>query len=255
MPEVIIDAGHGGRDPGAVFEGRQEKDDVLALALAVGEILEENGVSVAYTRTTDVYDSPYQKAVIANNSGADFFVSIHRNSTEVPGAGTGVDALVYENEGTPAQLGEAILRELEALGFRNNGITERKGLVVLRRTKMPAVLIEAGFINNSEDNALFDEQFEAIAQAIANGILEILDKQPQDEPKLYRVQVGAYRNRNLATQLLNQLLAENYPAFLIFEDGIYRVQVGAFQYLENAVQMEQRLRRAGYSTWIATHAE
>lgn len=252
MPEVIIDAGHGGRDPGAVFEGRQEKDDVLALALAVGEILEENGISVAYTRTTDVYDSPSQKATIANNSGADFFISFHRNSTETPGSGTGVDALVYENRGLPAELGTNINRELEELGFRNNGITERPGLVVLRRTQMPALLMEVGFINNPADNALFDEQFEAIAQAIANGILETLGEQPQAEEVLYRVQVGAYRNRDLATQLLNQLLAEGYPAFLIFEDGWYRVQVGAFQYLDNAVEIENRLRRAGYSTWITT---
>lgn len=252
MPEVIIDAGHGGRDPGAVFEGRQEKDDVLALSLAVGEILEENGISVAYTRTTDVYDSPSQKATIANNSGADFFISFHRNSTETPGSGTGVDALVYENKGLPAELGTNINRELEDLGFRNNGITERPGLVVLRRTQMPALLMEIGFINNVEDNALFDEQFEAIAQAIANGILETLGKQPQGEEVLYRVQVGAYRNRDLATQLLNQLVAEGYPAFLIFEDGWYRVQVGAFQYLDNAVEIENRLRRAGYSTWITT---
>ncbi|MGN0298433.1 MAG: N-acetylmuramoyl-L-alanine amidase [Lachnospiraceae bacterium] len=253
MPEIIIDAGHGGSDPGAVFEGRQEKDDVLALALAVGEILEDNGISVAYTRTTDVYDSPYQKAMIANQSGADFFLSLHRNSTETPGSGTGVDALVYENQGIPAEMGTNINRELEQLGFRNNGITERPGLVVLRRTQMPALLMEVGFINNPNDNAIFDEQFEAIAQAIANGVMETIKNESDDEDTLYRVQVGAYRNRALANQLLNQLTSEGYPAFLIYEDGWYRVQVGAFQYLDNAVKMEQRLRRDGYSTWITTH--
>ena len=57
---VVIDAGHGGdRDPGAVYEGRREKDDNLRLALAVGRILEQNGVDVAYTRVTDLYDTPY----------------------------------------------------------------------------------------------------------------------------------------------------------------------------------------------------
>ena len=61
--KVMIDAGHGGtKDPGAVFEDRMEKDDTLRLALAVGRILEENGVNVVYTRSTDVYDTPYQKA-------------------------------------------------------------------------------------------------------------------------------------------------------------------------------------------------
>ena len=70
---VIIDAGHGGAEPGAMFEGRKEKDDTLRLAVAVGEILENNGIRVMYTRTTDVYDTPLEKAMIANGSGAEFF--------------------------------------------------------------------------------------------------------------------------------------------------------------------------------------
>ena len=76
MATIVIDAGHGGADPGAVFEGRQEKDDTLRLALAVGKILEENGQNVIYTRTTDVYQTPFQKATIGNEARADFFVSI-----------------------------------------------------------------------------------------------------------------------------------------------------------------------------------
>ena len=67
MPySIMLDAGHGGRDPGAVYNGRQEKDDTLALTLAVGELLQERGLDVLYTRTTDVYESPYQKAMEAN---------------------------------------------------------------------------------------------------------------------------------------------------------------------------------------------
>ena len=73
MATIVIDAGHGGADPGAVFEGRQEKDDTLRLALAVGKILEENGQNVIYTRTTDVYQTPFQKATIGNEARAEFF--------------------------------------------------------------------------------------------------------------------------------------------------------------------------------------
>ena len=65
-PTVIIDPGHGGDEPGAVFEGRKEKEDTLRLALAVGDILEEAGVQVLYTRTTDQTQTPAQKAAIAN---------------------------------------------------------------------------------------------------------------------------------------------------------------------------------------------
>ena len=85
---------HGGADPGAVFEGRQEKDDTLRLALAVGKILEENGQNVIYTRTTDVYQTPFQKATIGNEARADFFVSIHRNSSPVAGQYSGVETPV-----------------------------------------------------------------------------------------------------------------------------------------------------------------
>ena len=60
---IMMDAGHGGRDPGAVYNGRQEKDDTLRLALAVGENLQNNGIDVEYTRTTDVYETPYEKAM------------------------------------------------------------------------------------------------------------------------------------------------------------------------------------------------
>lgn len=252
MPKVVIDPGHGGRDPGAVFEGRQEKDDNLALAMAVGELLENNGIDVVFTRTTDVYDTPYEKAVISNNADADFFVSLHRNSSQTPGVGSGIQTLVYEDQGVAGQMARNINEELGRLGFQNLGVDERKGLVVLRRTEAPAVLVETGFINNEEDNALFDEQFDNIAAAIANGILTTLDVNPPEARPLYRVQVGAYKNRANANAQLQQLTMEGFPAFLIFEDGLFRVQVGAFEILNNAVRMEQALRRAGYNTFITT---
>lgn len=80
---IMLDAGHGGRDPGAVYNGRREKDDTLSLTLAIGELLQERGIDVLYTRTTDIYESPYQKALEANAAGADFFLSIHRNSYRI----------------------------------------------------------------------------------------------------------------------------------------------------------------------------
>ena len=97
MPySIMLDAGHGGRDPGAVYKERKEKDDTLRLTLAVGEILEAHGLDVQYTRTTDVYESPYQKAMEANNAGVDFFVSIHRNSFPSDNAVSGVESLVNQ---------------------------------------------------------------------------------------------------------------------------------------------------------------
>lgn len=327
---IALDAGHGGSDPGAVYKDRREKDDTLDLTLAVGDILKKNGIDVYYTRTTDEYETPFKKATDANNSDANLFVSIHRNSSENPNQYSGVETLVYSDTGLKAEVARNINNQLEDAGFKNLGVDERKNLVVLKRTKMPAVLVEAGFINNDKDNYLFDEEFDSIAQAIADGILEsipsgrpgnttsnksnrtdnnnnsnnnsnnnnssnsqmnnsgrtasapidstaIVNSIPPDNEvfsvpvsssnimpqcpcdnndydteneALYRVQVGAYRNKDNADRMLNSLLMDGFPAFIIYEDGYYKVQVGAYRILLNAIKMEQRLRRFRYSTYI-----
>jgi N-acetylmuramoyl-L-alanine amidase len=327
---IALDAGHGGSDPGAVYKDRREKDDTLDLTLAVGDILKKNGIDVYYTRTTDEYETPFKKATDANNSGANLFVSIHRNSSENPNQYSGVETLVYSDTGLKAEVARNINNQLEDAGFKNLGVDERKNLVVLKRTKMPAVLVEAGFINNDKDNYLFDEEFDSIAQAIADGILEsipsgkpgnttsnksnrtdnnnnsnnnsnnnnssnsqmnnsgrtasapidstaMVNSIPSDNEvfsvpvsssnimpqcpcdnndydteneALYRVQVGAYRNKDNADRMLNSLLMDGFPAFIIYEDGYYKVQVGAYRILLNAIKMEQRLRRFRYSTYI-----
>lgn len=242
----MIDAGHGGEDPGAVFEGRREKDDALRLALAVGEILEDNGVDVMYTRVTDVYDTPQEKAEIANRSEADYLVSIHRNAMPVPGTASGIMSLVYENGGTVGRLGANINRELAQTGFADLGVVERPGLIILRRSGMPAVLVEAGFIDNPEDNALFDRQFQEMAEAIAGGILETIREENEIRPEYYQVQVGAYRERAMAEEIARELSEQGYPAFYVSQDGYYKVRVGAFLNLDNAARMEMRLRQGGW---------
>lgn len=333
--KVALDAGHGGSDPGAVYNGRQEKDDTLDLTLAVGDILKKNGVDIFYTRTTDEYETPFKKATDANNSGADLFVSIHRNSSETPNQYSGVETLVFNDSGLKAEVARNINNQLEDVGFKNLGVDVRKNLVVLKRTKMPAVLVEAGFINNEKDNYIFDQEFDKVANAIADGILESIpvsarstdnrsnsnnnvsgnntagnntrsvnstanninpvnnanadddiqasnnslrpdntsdsiavanyisennntgcncddDDNSFSPQPLYRVQTGAYRNKENADRMLNSLLIDGFPAFIIYEDGYYKVQVGAYAHLSNAIKMEQRLRRFHYSTYITT---
>ena len=174
MALVVLDAGHGGENPGAVYNGRQEKDDVLALTLEVGRILQENGVDVYFTRDTDVFETPLQKAQEANRTGADYFVSIHRNSSPIPNQYTGIETLVYNRYSEAAWLADNINQQLQAVGFENQGVNERTNLVVLNRTQMPAALVEVGFINTDADNALYDARFYDIAQAIADGILETI---------------------------------------------------------------------------------
>lgn len=249
---IMLDAGHGGQDPGAVYKGRQEKDDNLKLALAVGEILERNGIDVSYTRTTDIYQTPFEKAQLANQAGVDYFISFHRNSSPKDNQYQGVEVLVYDKSGIKYQMAENIVGALGELGFREIGVKERPGLVVLRRTKMPALLIETGFINSDGDNQLFDEKFQEIAQSIADAILGTLDEETVNESLYYRVQTGIFRNRENADRMLYQLLEKGYPSFLLYENDLYKVQTGAYQQIGNAIAMEQRLRDDGYSTIIVT---
>lgn len=253
MPyKIMLDAGHGGTDPGAVYQGRQEKDDNLRLAMEVGSILGENGIDVEYTRTTDIYQTPFEKARIANQSGADYFISFHRNSSPEANQYQGVEVLLYDKSGVKYEMAQNILGALGELGFREIGVKARPGLVVLRRTRMPALLLEVGFINSDFDNQLFDEKFNEIARSIAEAILGTLAEEDVQGPIYYRVQTGAFRNRENADRMLYELQDKGYPAFLLFENGLYKVQVGAFLQIGNAINMEQRLRDAGYSTVIVT---
>lgn len=164
--DIILDAGHGGFDNGASYMGRAEKDDVLRLTLAVGAKLKETGYHVYYTRTTDIYNSPTEKAALANLSGGKYFISFHRNSGMEDNLYNGVQTLVYQHDPTVDTLAENINRHLEQVGFKNLGVEEVPGLIVLRKTEMPAVLVEAGFLNSDIDNQLFDEKFDAIVDAI-----------------------------------------------------------------------------------------
>lgn len=169
---IILDAGHGGRDSGASYGDRVEKDDNLAMTLEVGRILEEMGFDVVYTRQEDIYQAPFKKATLGNELGGDLFVSIHRNSSGTPNQYQGIETLVYSIGGFPEEVAENINEELEEVGYINLGIEERPGLIVLNSTQMPAVLVEVGFLNSDADNEIFTTKFEETARAIAMGIAD-----------------------------------------------------------------------------------
>ena len=257
MDLVVIDSGHGGSDPGAVYRGRREKDDTLRLTLAVGEILQENGIEVLYTRTTDVYLSPYERAVEANQAGVDFFLSIHRNSYPTDNEVMGVESLIYDLSGLKYQMAQEINEQLETVGFVDLGVKARPNLVVLKRTRMPAVLVEAGFINSDTDNKLFDSNFQDIAQAIATGVLDTLEnagvlKEPETpvEQTKYRIQVGLFRNRNNAARQQETLEDRGFPAYIEQWKQYYRVISGEYDMLDEAVAAQRRLKRAGFETLL-----
>ncbi len=291
MAKVTIDAGHGGYDGGANYNGRLEKNDNLEIALAVGELLEQNGIEVGYTRITDVYDSPNEKARIANEQSSDLFVSIHRNSSPNPNTYSGVETLLYEESGLKQDVANAINEELAKVGFNNLGLNVRKDLTVLRRTQMPAVLVEVGFINTDADNQLLDNSFDETVRAIANGIYKTLTgnelpdanvpmpiatvagsninddvepmtgnmpawmpKPPGRPGKEYRVQVGLYREYRNAVNIAYELEVMGFPVELRMSGDLYAVQVGPFRKRSEAIGVENQLQMMGYDTLLVEFA-
>ena len=255
--KIVIDAGHGGYDAGATYNGRREKDDTLALALAVGEILEAQGYDVVYTRTDDVYDSPVQKARIGNESGADFFVSIHRNSSPTPNQYNGVQTLIYNNAGLKATMAENVNKELEQVGYRNINVVERPDLAVLRRTRMPAILVEAGFINSDVDNNLFDTKFSETAEAIARGIDETIRDAGYtvSAPVSEEMYIAKSENDASGTQMVNEYygISRTIPVFAeeTSQQPIgYQILVGIYRAFGTASYQANRFINAGYDAMV-----
>ena len=169
-----IDAGHGGNDPGAVNGTHNEKDTALKIALRLAAMLEEAGASVLLTRDDDTYPSITERANMANNANCTAFISIHLNSAENKSA-TGYEILVYDHNSS--SLANTLAKNVEtfmssAVSWPDRGIKSRPDLGVLKLTKMPAILVEVGFISNdAESKALQMEQTQlSIAMAIYDGI-------------------------------------------------------------------------------------
>ena len=180
---VVIDAGHGGYDPGALgVSGLQEKDFNLETALLLRDKLAAQGVTVIMTREDDSFISLPGRASVANSAYADVFVSIHANSNPNP-ATRGTSTYYYAPSSNPLLYGQleqrqkmadAVQRNLiELLGTRDIGILQ-DNFAVLRGTEMPSVLVEAAFLSNTDDEVLLkDSSFrEKVAQGIADGLAE-----------------------------------------------------------------------------------
>lgn len=181
--KICIDAGHGGKDSGAVgLKGRMEKNDTLKLALALEKEMKKRGHQTIMTRIGDVYCELEERAKIANNNKVNVFISLHRNSYSDINASGGEVLYGTNASKTSVKLAELVNSKMNsAAGFRNRG-AKRQAATVLNSTNMPAVTIEAGFITNSGDNTKFDSKFDAIVDAIADSCEQIFGAgQPVEE--------------------------------------------------------------------------
>ena len=181
--KVYIDQGHNPVNPNAGAEGNgyREQDLVYEIGQRLAEILQANGFETRLSRPfpdtqlgTSTATSLAARVNDANYWGADYFISLHTNASVLPTA-TGSEAYVFRLDTTAASLAQSVLKQLQyATGLPDRGGFARPTLYVLRRTRMPAVLLEMGFISNPYDAALMAGQPWLFANGIANGILAFL---------------------------------------------------------------------------------
>lgn len=149
--KICIDAGHGGQDPGATNGDFKEKDLALEIALDLNKTIKTSlpQIETILTRTDDTFLSLAQRCKIANENDCDIFISIHLNSATNKEA-NGAETLVYKNVGAAEKLAQLIQKNFSTnLQIKDRGVKERPELAVLNGTKMPAMLLEVGFISNN----------------------------------------------------------------------------------------------------------
>ena len=179
---IVIDAGHGGKDPGTIgFSGNYEKDINLDISKKLKEKLKSNGYKVILTRDNDEYVDNLLRAKLANKKRARVFISIHGNAMENNSSTNGVQVLFYPNrESTIGDLNNNELAQImmnsliNGTGANDKGIIEREDLIVLNQTKMPAIIVECGFLSNENEEKLLltDDYQNMIVDSIIEGLEE-----------------------------------------------------------------------------------
>ena len=181
--KIYIDQGHNPQNPNAGSEGNgyREQDIVYTIGVQLSRILEARGYETRLSRNspaevlgTSNLSSLRARVEDANSWGADYFISLHTNASSNPAA-NGSEAFVYRAPSEASRLASSMLEQLNlSTGLRNRGVMVRPGLYVLRRTRMPSVLVELGFITNPNDANLMANSPELFAQGLADGITDFL---------------------------------------------------------------------------------
>lgn len=184
---IILDAGHGGSDGGTLAEdvlsqnGRRidvlEKDINLSVVFYMEELLEELGVEVILTRESDETLSLDERVKIANSVEADLFVSIHCNYYEDDASISGLESYFFEGSDSGKSCAEKILEKVESGGKIETRNAKESNFYVLKKTNIPAVLVELGYLSNTKECLLLAEKEyqETMAKELVAGILEVLE--------------------------------------------------------------------------------
>jgi N-acetylmuramoyl-L-alanine amidase len=223
MIKIYIDPGHGGKDPGAVGNGIQEKDIALTLGKKIRDILaaEYDDLAIKMSRTGDTFPTLSDRTNDANSWGANYFLSIHCNA----GGGDGFESYIYpKSDSKTKEAQKNIHSEImkEITGTDDRGMKE-KDLHVLRESNMSALLTENLFIDTSGDAAkLKDASFlDKLARGHVDGLEKALNLKRKTSGAqspggaLFKVQVGAFSDRKNAESLAAELKTKGYPTIIV----------------------------------------
>lgn len=195
---ICIDPGHGGKDSGAVYGTRYEKNDNLRFAQALEKSLERQGFDVFLTRTKDVDMSLPSRTNYAKSVKADCLISIHRNSF-INSLAKGVENWVYTTaNSSTVSFATLIQNEIVKVGVQANRGVKKGNYHMCREVNVPACLLELGFIKNPEDNRLYDTNFDEYVEAITKGICRfyvMTYKPPVVKSKLGKWCIGAFNEQ------------------------------------------------------------
>lgn len=262
--KVMIDPGHAPGNANRGPTGYYEYQGMWKLSNYLKEELTKRGVQADLTRTENQDPSLSERG--KKSKGYDMFISEHSNARNGEARGVVVFySLQRSGDKVHAQtLSKAIstLMNNPDRGAATREYPTKPGVDyygVIRAAASAGCphifLVESGFHDNPQDEAWLkqDSNLRKLAQVQADVICNILGVKPQDET-LYRVQVGAFKNKEYADNMYNKLKADGYDTYMVIADGFYKVQTGAFKSQANAKTLADRLVKAGYETYITTKA-
>ncbi|WRU97707.1 N-acetylmuramoyl-L-alanine amidase (plasmid) [Priestia filamentosa] len=256
--KLYLDPGHGGSDPGAVGNGLNEKEIVLDIALNIRTLLTHNyeNVEVKMSRTGDTTKSLDQRTGEANSWGADYYLSIHCNSSN--GSARGYEDYIHNSlsdSSTSAKYQDMMHGEIVKINQLNDRGRKKANFHVLRETNMPALLTENGFIDNRQDATLMKDPSwrQKLAKGHVNGLAKAfnLKPQPNDPGTIYKIIVGSFKSKENAEERVDVLYSKGIESFIITMSihgkTWYRVRAGSFSKRDNAEKRLKEVKNAGIS--------
>ena len=206
--KILLDAGHGGTDSGAIGKTIIEKDYNLEIIKLIKNELNNYECNVILSRERDKHVTLSERTTLSNVNECDLFISIHCNSFKDDTV-NGFESYGYKINDFQRYIHKLIIEKIK---IKDRGVKE-KDFFVLRNTNCKAVLLELGFISNSIDSEILNNNKYLIANTIAQAIVDFY-KLKEVRKELYTVQVGAFKNKDNAIKLKNKLIDLGLQGFI-----------------------------------------